>query len=521
MSRADWRARARTWLALGYRLGRRASGRLARLPRRGREVVDRFDTWAYLDDLAATVSNRFAAAGVDHLVLDPDSSAMPRIAVARPDAARAVRALAGEATLWTAPLSHGLAGRPRPVARAGHGGDGLIVSRNLVSPSGTALTHGELGVTVEFWKPLLSPAARPGGSEVPAGTLVAPGHNGVLDYLDAAQWQAAQRAGHRLPTPDPHLLVLNEPVDLVYTWVDGDDPEWRARKAAALDPGALAGYSSDADIEARFADRQELRYSLRSVAMFASWARRIWIVTDRQVPAWLRQDDRLRVVDHREIFTDPDALPVFNSHAIESQLHHIDGLAERYLYLNDDMLFGAPVRPEQFFHGNGISKLFTSHALIDPAPRSDDDIAVTAAAKNNRSLLEASFGRTITSKLWHTPQPHSRSLMEQFEAEHPDIFDAVMRSRLRSVTDYSLTSSLDAYYAVARGRAVPGRLQYGYLDLATSQPWVVLELWLARRDLHCFCINDSGSDDPATRPAKDAALHEFFDAYFPVASPWE
>ena len=145
--------------------------------------------------------------------------------------------------------------------------------------------------------------------------------------------------------------------------------------------------------------------------MFASWARRIWIVTDQQVPRWLKPDERLRVVDHREIFADPAALPVFNSHAIESQLHHIPGLAERYLYLNDDMLFGAPVRPEHFFHGNGLSKVFVSRAaLIDPVPTARRHRG-RRGGEEQPDLIEQTFGRTITSKLWHTPQPQSRPLI--------------------------------------------------------------------------------------------------------------
>ncbi|MFD0331960.1 hypothetical protein ACFQZC_36840 [Streptacidiphilus monticola] len=89
-----------------------------------------------------------------------------------------------------------------------------------------------------------------------------------------------------------------------------------------------------------------MRYSLRSIHQYAPWVRRIHLVTAGQRPVWLNTDHPdIRVVDHREIFSDPDALPTFNSHAIESQLHHIDGLAEHFLYLNDDVLFGRLVSP--------------------------------------------------------------------------------------------------------------------------------------------------------------------------------
>ena len=37
------------------------------------------------------------------------------------------------------------------------------------------------------------------------------------------------------------------------------------------------------------------------------------------------------------------ALPTFDSGNIESYIHRIPGLSERYFYLNDDVFFGAPV----------------------------------------------------------------------------------------------------------------------------------------------------------------------------------
>lgn len=494
--------------------------------RRPHEVVGRFDTWAYLDELRDAVSARLAAHGIEHLLLEDATLPSPQLAIRADDADRALRALAADPQAdgwWAARTRQRVVGRARPIGRQRlHGDDGMLISRNLLSPDGIPLTHSELGVLIEFWRVTDTPTHRPGGTELAAGTLIAPVGNGVLDYVDADQWRRAQRNDHRLPASAPHLLSVVEPVDLVYTWVDGDDPAWLARKAEALGLPAVAHYSSDAAIDARFINRDELRYSLRSVEMFAGWARRIWIVTDRQVPRWLKPDDRLAIVDHRDIFADPSGLPVFNSHAIESQLHHIDGLAERYLYLNDDMLFGAPVRPDQFFNGAGLSTVFTSRvAVIDPGSRTNADIAVTAAAKNNRALLEREFGRTITHKLWHTPQPHSRSLMGQFERTHPDLFATVMRSRFRSVTDHALTSSLDAYYALATGHAATGRIRYGYLDLSAPDPWTTLETWLRRRDLHCICINDSGADEPAVRAAKDVALRDFFDSYYPVPSRWE
>ena len=111
----------------------------------------------------------------------------------------------------------------------------------------------------------------------------------------------------------------------------------------------------------RFADNQELRYSLRSVEKFAPWVRQIFIVTNGQIPSWLNLDNpRIKIVTHAEIFTNKSHLPTFSSPAIESHLHKIPGLSKKFIYLNDDVMFGADVWPDDFYtHAKG-QKVFLS-----------------------------------------------------------------------------------------------------------------------------------------------------------------
>ena len=78
--------------------------------------------------------------------------------------------------------------------------------------------------------------------------------------------------------------------------------------------------------------------------------RTIWLVTDDQVPAAIdrpkAEQENIRIVDHREIFRGYEQfLPTFNSYAIETMLWRIDGLADRFLYFNDDMMLVAQARP--------------------------------------------------------------------------------------------------------------------------------------------------------------------------------
>ena len=49
----------------------------------------------------------------------------------------------------------------------------------------------------------------------------------------------------------------------------------------------------------RFAENDALRYSLRSVEKYANWIRRVFILTNGQVPIWLNvQNPRVTLVTH-------------------------------------------------------------------------------------------------------------------------------------------------------------------------------------------------------------------------------
>ncbi|MFI3333358.1 MAG: stealth family protein [Rikenellaceae bacterium] len=141
-------------------------------------------------------------------------------------------------------------------------------------------------------------------------------------------------------------------IDIVYLWVDGSDATWIAKKNQYLPQGEK---SLDPEIagDCRFVDRDELKYSLRSLERYAPWINHIYIVTDSQRPKWLKESvPNVTIVDHREIIPS-QYLPLFNSSVIELFIHKIEGLSEHFLYANDDMLFGREVAPSFFFHQDG------------------------------------------------------------------------------------------------------------------------------------------------------------------------
>ncbi|XP_054272957.1 N-acetylglucosamine-1-phosphotransferase subunits alpha/beta [Macrosteles quadrilineatus] len=116
----------------------------------------------------------------------------------------------------------------------------------------------------------------------------------------------------------------------------------------------------------RYEDKEELRYSLRSLEKFAPWVRKVFIVTNGQLPYWLDlSNPRVQIVPHESIFTNSSHLPTFSSPAIETHLHRIPGLSEKFLYFNDDILLGEEVLPEDFISPRGGQKVYLSWPVPD------------------------------------------------------------------------------------------------------------------------------------------------------------
>ncbi|WP_114424267.1 stealth conserved region 3 domain-containing protein [Nocardioides houyundeii] len=374
--------------------------------------------------------------------------------------------------------------------------------------------HGLLaegaGVTVEFW------------DAQPSGDLVAPDPTRYGDRLPAgAALTVAEVEGVEVATLPEMLLPTTDEcrfdIDVVYTWVDGDDPDWNEQRIRRQEQVTGVAATREASGDARYRSRDELRYSMRSVHLFAPWVRRIHLVTAGQVPDWLdTSDPRISVVDHRDVFP-TDALPTFSSHAIETRLHHVPGLAERFVYLNDDVFLGRPRRPEHFFSPAGAFAAFVAERPVG-LPGSADR-PYLAAAENNRAVLREAFGVYLTHTMVHSPHPQVRSVLSEIEQRFPAEVERTTRAPFRSATDISLLSSFAQHYGLLTGKAYPGQAHHAYVDLGHQQLEKQLT-GLLRRDRDFFCVADH-HDSALGEEQVQALLTGVLEQYFPVAAPWE
>ena len=140
-------------------------------------------------------------------------------------------------------------------------------------------------------------------------------------------------------------------IDFVITWVDMNEPRWRADFEKYSDKGEN---TKNVVSKARFRDHGFLKYWFRGVEKYAPWVHKIHFVTCGQKPEWLDENNpKLNLVNHED-YIPKQFLPCFNSSLIEIYLHKIPGLAEHFVYFNDDFFITNSIEESRFFK-NGLA----------------------------------------------------------------------------------------------------------------------------------------------------------------------
>ncbi len=255
----------------------------------------------------------------------------------------------------------------------------------------------------------------------------------------------------------PANVPIGAQIDAVITWVNGDDPvHWRKRQR--YQPGTV--HNANATNPHRWACNAELGYCLRSIANHASWIGRIWIITDAQVPdlSGLPTDllARISIVDHLTLFAGFEAaLPTFNSLAIETLLWRIPGLAERFVYFNDDVFLTGPLAPGDVFQGAApvLRGAWVDHSAIAADPASRDDPALLNALTQINAAVLAGFTADRLFRAAHVVHPLRRSVLARLFAQHHAAFVANLGHRFRCVSQF-LPQGLHNHACIAAGVAV-------------------------------------------------------------------
>lgn len=307
-------------------------------------------------------------------------------------------------------------------------------------------------------------------------------------------------------------------VDLVYLWVNGNDPEWQAKRNACI---GTAETQRGVNCKGRYADNDELKYSLRSVAQYAPWIHKIYIVTDNQVPSWLdTSNPKVRIVDHKEIMPEI-CLPCFNSAVIEHFLYNIPGLSEHFLYANDDMFVNRPVKPDDFFAQDGLPivrfnrrplRKFTLWFKEKVQGRALSNYVQTI--RRSAEMVEKKYGIYYGGKTHHNIDAYLKSDYQHTAQVFDSEIKATFANHVRSASD--VQRNIYSYVALAEKRA-----HLHYVTQRTSFRFHIHRenhyRKLERYNPMLFCMNDSefATDDDRKRMA------EFLSLRFPDKSQFE
>lgn len=329
---------------------------------------------------------------------------------------------------------------------------------------------------------------------------------------DLDEWQANRG--------DP--VAQNFPIDVVYTWVDDTDPKWQENKAAHAGKPDAANLKDRTRAAERYRNRNELKYSLRSLEMFAPFVRNIYLVTAGQVPDWLDTGNpEIRVVDHSEIYADRAHLPTFNSSSIETQLHHIPGLAEHFLYMNDDFFFGNWCERDKFFAPNGIVRFFPGNYYAIPELLSDSAEEYVMSDKNVVMAFRQRLGISPSNIMLHVPYACRKSVLEELESEYADLFETCARQKFRSPNDIRPIAFMHPHYAAHKGLGIRNDVQQAYVALSSPNLKNQLKRILSDRHLEFFCLNDARGLNALPQEEIDGLVADFLESYFPIRSRFE
>ncbi|WP_282073592.1 stealth family protein [Polaribacter atrinae] len=244
-------------------------------------------------------------------------------------------------------------------------------------------------------------------------------------------------------------------IDAVITWVDGNDPLHKTKMANYIEVKSSLNSKS---VRMRYDQVNEIEYAVKSILKYAKFVRNIFIVTDNQIPDFLKDKENAKenfsnvfIIDHKTIFkANEDYLPTFNSLSIETLLFKIPDLAEHFLYFNDDFFLANPTTTKDFFINRkpvirGHWSAFYEDIWHKKLKRIFFNIInkkQNITYKHRKGLQKPAailgFKRYFFTE--HTPSAIRKSTLENFFSENIDLLSANIQHRFRESNQFVMHS---------------------------------------------------------------------------------
>lgn len=272
------------------------------------------------------------------------------------------------------------------------------------------------------------------------------------------------------------------PIDLVYTWVDGDDPEYlKIYNEYAETP-------KDINPERTRDTYDMLKYSLRSVEKYLPWIRTIYIVTARpQIPDWLEANHpKVKIIHHDQII-DEQYLPTFNYNTIESYLHKIPNLSDYFLYSCDDFLFGSEVHLSDFMDEDGKITVFG-----------------TLFGENLKfRIYESKLDIVSLGLVEHNPIFFKKSYIEELQVHYKDLFHKTRLAKFRRADNVTM-QKVYKQWVLSNHRQLANPIKVTELRKIHTFHKITNDLKKQQKQMQrlqekapkFYCLNDDQRDNP-------------------------
>lgn len=311
---------------------------------------------------------------------------------------------------------------------------------------------------------------------------------GVLALSYFTAWACVMYSYWAKPAPmqDDELSGFRGPVDVVFTWVDGDDDAWREAQRHWRDVDNM-GAQDPRRNPAPGLDKDELYFSLRSVLHFMPWVRRVYILTQRpHAPQWVRDKgcEKVHIVHHDEVFASSAPLPSFSGLLNKSQAHRISGLSEHFIMMDDDFFIGRPLQPGHFFDRDGRPVYKMSFPMAPWTKREQWASILRTTHRVTREVARSPWMLYLN----HVPVPLVKSACQTTSAQ--------LEARDISLSRHRRASEPEFHYIVANTLLAQGQTRRPHASFKAQHITQAAKVHRQVRELqtktpHVFCINSA------------------------------
>ena len=336
---------------------------------------------------------------------------------------------------------------------------------------------------------------------------------------------------------------MNDKIDLVVLWVDGNDPAWIEDRQRYEKSTQIDNIGNEANNKSRYRDYDLMEYFFRGIEKNMPWVNNVFFVSYGHLPKCLNTDNpRLKIINHKD-YIPKEYLPTFNSNVIELNLHRIPELSENFIIFNDDMFAIDKIPEEMFFVNNVPCDTLTAKVMVDYSWYG----MIYNVCFNNMGIINKYFSGNKPFFKWvnlhyglrdnianmvhrlynkysafedqHLPIAHKKSIFETVWSKEEKTLDLMCHNRFRARTDFS--HWLMRYWRLASGDFKPFNVKkLGYYTAIPNDYDEIIDI-LKNKKSKILLLNDGEFESEQLYEDQISHIREQLQILYPEKSSFE